>query len=476
MAVIERLPRLFRTTAYTAMAIQVAVLVLAAAVAGWFLLTRVNTLLSEGVVESLRLEARGLADVARSGGPPALEAAIADRVKAGASHLYILTDDAGRKIAGNLNRWPPELAAQSAGGMFRYIVERQGQASERMAAGLPLMLISGHRLIVARDIEEQRAFTEGVRMLVLGGLILMTAVGIGIGTLTSRYVLRRIATVTTAAETIMAGNLAGRIARNGSGDEIDDLAARLNEMLERIERLMAGLREISDNIAHDLKTPLSRLRNRAEAALRDDKGAPAYREGLQRTIEAADEIIATFNALLLIARLEAGAADGAMEVFDAAAAVADLVELYEPVAEEAAFDLAVTVPDRLDVRANRQLFVQAVANLLDNAIKYGGPVGTGRGSIAVALGAADGSIVVEVADRGAGIAAADRGRALERFVRLEASRTRPGTGLGLSLVAAVARLHGGAVRLADNGPGLKVALSLPMRGGRESEARARSDV
>ena len=234
-------------------------------------------------------------------------------------------------------------------------------------------------------------------------------------------------------------------------------------MLDRIEGLMSGLREVSDNIAHDLKTPINRLRNSAEAALRDPRGEEAYREGLERTIEKADELIKTFNALLLIARLEAGPLEESLEQFDLGQLVEDVAELYMPAAEEAGFDLTVETAKGMCVSANRQLIGQALANLIDNAIKYS-QIGTSGGAITVsAKPVSNGDIEISIGDKGPGISDTDRARVLKRFVRLEESRTKPGTGLGLSLVAAVARLHGGRIRLEDNRPGLKVVLILPAR-------------
>lgn len=457
---IERLPRIFRTTAYLAAILQILAVALAGVVVGAILLSRVNDLVGAQVVETLRSDAQSLAEIARAGGRPALEAAIATRQREGQDRLFILVDGNDRKLAGNLNRWPPELERQAAGGLFRYVVTQGGMETERLAAGVPLNLGGGLRLVVGRDIEEQRRFLDGVRWLIVAGLAVIAAAGIVVGIVASRYVLRRISSITATAETIMDGDLGRRIPLAGSGDEMDDLAERLNAMLDRIERLLAGLREVSDNIAHDLKTPLNRLRNRAEEALRSPAGAPAYQEGLQRTIEAADEIIKTFNALLLIARVEAGTPDGSMERFDAGEALADLVDLYGPACDEAGFAIQFAAPsDPTWLTANRQLVMQAVANLIENAIKYGGS-GEG-GSIDVVLGSADGRVAIAVSDRGAGIPAADRSRVLERFVRLDQSRTKPGTGLGLALVAAVARLHGGAVELGDHAPGLTVRLLLP---------------
>jgi signal transduction histidine kinase len=237
-------------------------------------------------------------------------------------------------------------------------------------------------------------------------------------------------------------------------------------MLGRIEELMGALREVSDNIAHDLKTPLTRLRNRAEAALRSQDDPASYRDGLSKTIEEADELIRTFNSLLLIARLEAGAVAESMTPVDPAAVIADVAELYEPVAEQAGLHLEVSTRDGLQVLANRELMSQAVANLVDNAIKYStaaGRSGDKAAQLAVRIGLdrAGENVEITVADTGPGIAPQDRQRALQRFVRLEKSRSQPGSGLGLSLVAAVARLHGGSIRLEDNAPGLKAILVLP---------------
>jgi len=290
--------------------------------------------------------------------------------------------------------------------------------------------------------------------------------------------------MTETTRTIMKGDLGGRLPIAGTGDEFDRLAENLNIMLERIEALLHGLKEVSDNIAHDLKTPLTRLRNRCEAALRTAKGETDYRAALENILEESDGLIRTFNALLMIARAESGEAGVELSEFDAAEIVHDVAELYEPLADDKGLTLKVEAPQAAPVKGNRELVSQALANLIDNAIKYagprtpetngsrppgetnGGPPSVVPGEVpphAIIVGAkGEGDrVLLMVADDGPGIPAADRERVVERFVRLEQSRSQPGSGLGLSLAAAVARLHHGELRLEDNGPGLRAVIALP---------------
>jgi signal transduction histidine kinase len=254
----------------------------------------------------------------------------------------------------------------------------------------------------------------------------------------------------------MEGDLSRRVPRDDSGDDFDQLAANLNLMLERIEGLMASVRQVSDNIAHDLRTPLTRLRTRLELAR--DGDSQRARSTLESAIEDADELLGTFNALLRIARIESGSQRSAFAELDMASLVADVAELYEPVASGKEQHLEVQSAGKLIVSGDRNLLFQALANLVDNAIKYT-PDG---GRITLSARQIEGRVVIMVADTGPGVPAKLRERVFERFYRVDDSRATQGNGLGLSLVRAVANLHGAEILLTDNQPGLKVELRLAL--------------
>ncbi|MET0749016.1 MAG: HAMP domain-containing sensor histidine kinase, partial [Rhizobium sp.] len=311
-------------------------------------------------------------------------------------------------------------------------------------------LDNGLRILIGRDLGEPERF----RLLVRQALMLALAI-MGVGALViwfgiGRNALRRIDRMTDASRKIMAGDLSQRLPVGGSGDEFDRMSDSLNTMLERIEKLNEGLRQVSDNIAHDLKTPLTRLRNKAADALHFDS-EDRRRMALEGIIAESDQLIRTFNALLMISRVEAGAVAAEMTTVDLSAIVADTAELYEPVAEDAGLVLTADIEPSLEIQGNRELIGQALFNLIDNAIKYA-PGGAGRPDVVLKLHRGAEGVSLCVADHGPGVPAEKREDVVKRFFRLDESRSKPGTGLGLSLVEAVMELHGGALQLADTDP------------------------
>ncbi len=459
------LGKVIRTTAFKLSAIYIAVFSAFSVFFVLYIAYSTNVLLNNQVRDNIVTELLGLNDQYRIGGLPAVVNAIDQRAHQPGASLYLLTDVSGRILAGNVTEVSDDLINRA--GINPIIVTYRrfsGDQADRTAMVQVVRLPSGFRLLVGRDIGEREEFRDIIGGALAWALVLM----IGLATLSwvfvSRRVLKRIDSVSATSRQIMAGDLTGRLEVAGTGDEFDRLADSLNGMLDRIEHLLYGLKDVSDNIAHDLKTPLSRLRNRVETALGGPADAAKYRVALEATIDESDALIKTFNALLMIARIEAGAPDGAIQEIDVSAVVHDVAELYEPAAEEKGVELTVDAPEALPFRASRELLGQALANLIDNAIKYGGCGEGGKPlKISVAATRKGNNLVLTVADTGPGVPAADRERVLQRFVRLEKSRHEPGSGLGLSLVAAVVRLHHGTLELGDGNPGLVVTMRLPIK-------------
>lgn len=459
------LAKLFRATAFK---LTLAILGLSAVGAGLVLSAvawQVITLVDDETRQTIEAEANGLSEQYEIGGVRRLGAIIETRSRRPGSTLYLLTDSAGEPLAGNVAQLP--LGVLDRAGFVDTPYETTDETgSRRRALARIFLLPGGFHLLVGHDLAD-RARIGAVMVRAMAVSLFIFAALAALGALfVARRVLRRIDAMNGSARAIMAGDLSLRLPVSGSDDELDRLAKGLNEMLARIGDLMAGMREVSDNIAHDLRTPLTRLRNHAEEALRGPADPAAYRAALERTIEESDGLIKIFNALLLIARAEAGADRAAMSAFDVGETVASVAELYEPLAEERGAALKVEAARGLTIVGNRELIGQAIANLIDNAVKYGSAEAkpaeaASREEIEVTARREGETVVIEVADHGPGIPADDRARAVQRFVRLEGARSRPGSGLGLSLASAVMRMHGGAVRLEDNAPGLKVAVTLP---------------
>ena len=459
------LGKLFGATAFR---LALAILLLSAVGAGIVLTViawQVVSVVDREIARTIDAESQGLIDTFDNAGIRRLEAVIEARKREPGASLYLLTNPIGEPLAGNVDQIPTEVLLHP--GFLPIIYRGTGSADRgRQALVGVYILPGGFRLLIGHDLGDRaRIGKVMVRSLAIS-LVFFAALGALGALFVARRVLKRIDDMNTSAQEIMAGDLTRRLPVSGSGDELDRLAEGLNEMLGRISVLMTGLQEVSDNIAHDLRTPLTRLRNHAESALAFGEDAASYRQALEKTIEESDQLISIFNALLLIARAEAGGDLGPLEPLDISEAARSVAELYEPIAEEEGVALAVRVEDGLKIRGNRELIGQAIANLVDNALKYGAPqkgVGDAAAKPDVVISArrAGQSVVLTIADRGPGIEPADRARVLDRFVRLEGSRSRPGSGLGLSLAAAVARMHGGTVELEDNQPGLRVRLTFP---------------
>ncbi|WP_321341742.1 HAMP domain-containing sensor histidine kinase [Breoghania sp.] len=461
------LGKLVRTTAFKLSLVYLVAFALFAGFLVFYIGHNTQRMMAQQINETIEAEVKGLGEQYSQGGIRRLVDVVDRRARQPGASLYLITDFSGDVIAGNVKnlkgRMPrdPDVPIQ----VVRY--ERNaGDGEPQEAAVRVFVLPGGFHILIGRDISEGERFREVIEsalritIAVVGVLAVLSWLFVG------RRVLSRIDAVSDTGRRIMEGDLSRRLHVTGSGDEIDRLAENVNAMLERIELLMQGLKDVSDNIAHDLKTPLTRLRNRVEGALREEPSVEGYREALEATIEESDQLIRTFNALLKIARVEAGSPDQVLERVDASEIAAEVAELYEPLAEDEGVKFMSEICDTVPVEASRELIAQAISNLVDNALKYGRPQpkeGEKGPQFAITLRVfcEGGDVVLSVADNGPGISLSDHERVLRRFVRLEESRTAPGSGLGLSLVQAVANLHRGKLELADNDPGLIARLRLP---------------
>ncbi|WP_417684595.1 ATP-binding protein [Roseibium sp.] len=475
------LTRMVRTTAFKLSLLYIAVF---SGLSGFLLVyisRSTNELMESQVVQTVDAEISGLSEEYLRGGVRALVESIERRSRRPDASLYLLIDFAGNSIVGNISRLPTVVLDEADGDVrrMRYGRVEAGGEVEREALVRIFELRGGFRLLVGRDLGEQVRFTSILAGAMRFWLIAVVVMAGATWFFVSRRVMKRIDAMSATSQTIMHGDLTRRLPVAGNGDEFDRLATNLNEMLERIELLMQGMKDVTDNIAHDLKTPLNRMRTRVETVLREGKGQADYRDALEATIEDSDNLIRIFDALLRIARVEAMSPEAGMDVVDLKAVTEEMADLYAPLVEDEGGELCLDVALAGEVIGNRDLIAQALVNLIENALKYGRPL-EGRQVISVKAAPGAGRMVLTVRDNGQGIPDAERERVIGRFVRLDASRTEPGYGLGLSLVRAIARLHGGQLHLQDAGPGLKVSIDLRMaqagktehdRGGDDNGAR-----
>ncbi|MCC7426211.1 MAG: HAMP domain-containing protein [Alphaproteobacteria bacterium] len=445
--------RVLRSTGFRLAVLHTAVFIVSAMALVAFIYWATAGAVNRQIDAAIRADVLALADRYREGGHAGLVEAIERRITEDADNeaMYILIDSDGRRVAGNVDRWPAIVPGEE---WFELQLERGGDRS--VARAYQFLMPGGYRLLVGRDAQERIRLRDLIVDALLWAMAMIMVFAVLGGVLVRRMLLKRMQDVSETAMTISQGNLSRRVATGERGDEFDMLGRTVNRMLDQIERLMNGVREVSNAIAHDLRTPIARVRARLEEGLRQPPDAAADRATLERTIAELDNVIAIFQALLRIAEIEAGARRAAFATVDLSRLLADAVEIYSASAEEKGQRMSLEVPAGLRIVGDRDLILQAVANLLDNAVKYT----PGGGSILLSGRALGGEAEIIVADTGQGLPEAERARVTERFYRTEQSRSTPGSGLGLALVQAVAQLHNGSLRFEDNAPGLRAVLTL----------------
>ena len=411
---------------------------------------------NDQIEAAIEADVTGFQDAYARSGVPGLVMAVNRRIDPDlrTAGIYVLVDSVGNVLAGNMHGWPGQVEIDDL--WVTFSIRDSGRARKEIAnvRAIQFMVPGGFRLLVGRDVHDASQFREQLIRSLNFGLGITAALGLIGGFIFSRTVTRRIEAITRTCRRIMSGDLSQRVTVTRMNDEFGRLSLSINAMLDQIERLMRGMQQVSDNVAHDLRTPLTRLRSRLESVLRkiDD---PLQREAIEAAVEDADSLLATFAALLRIARAEAGLQKNFADL-DLVSIIEDVADLYGPLAEDKRLEFICDVKSGLRVRGDRNLVAQALANLVDNAIKY-----TDSGNVRMLATERDGRPMFIVADTGPGIEDKNKERVLERLVRLEQSRTSPGSGLGLSLVAAVAKSHGIELALRDNNPGLRVELTFP---------------
>jgi signal transduction histidine kinase len=444
---------LLRSATSRLIAVHLTLVAVSTAIVLAFVYFSTRSVIESGVREVVEAEIRGLADDYASHGVAGLANAIERRLAADSKHdaVYLLEDRLGNRIAGNLGEWPS--AAPPGTGWFELELYRTDHERPAIVSAASFRLVGGERLLVGRDAQARTAFDRTLVRALGWALGVSTILAFASGWLLSRVVNRRIGDIVGTAEEIMRGEMARRVPVRGGGDEFDHLAETLNRILDRIEILVGDLRMVTDSVAHDLRSPLTRLHAHLDASL-DESIAPAERRHLiERALGEAGDVLRSFTALMEIARAEAGVGRDQFETVDLGQLAADVIDLYTPAAEENGKVLKRS-GDGASVNGHPQLLANAIANLVENAIRHA----PAADEVVVDVSSGPNGATITVADHGPGVQPEDRSRILDRFVRLDNSRSQPGTGLGLPLVSAVARMHGAKLDLGDNAPGLRVTL------------------
>jgi signal transduction histidine kinase len=463
-----RLPRIFRTTPFRLTLLFLGLFASAASAFLAYIYVATAGEATRRTDQEITREMRSLVGAYDRAGVDAVNQSLIERAASERPFLYLLMNPAQKRISGSIEESPVEkFTGPPTWTSFQVTdADLQGHVTRHPARGLQERLSGGEILFVGADIGEDEAYVDKITRALQGAAALVVILGLAFGALFTRNVTRSMAGLTNVVDAVRNGDLAARANVRGTRDEFDELASGINEMLDRLERSMAGHRHAGDAIAHDLRSPLTRLRARLEAAYLDveaGKGDPT--QALAQALEDTDGVLKTFGAVLSIARLQAAGTAPDPVLFDPSELAADISELYEPLCEDKGIDFDAEFAKDLSVRGNREFLAQALANILDNAVKY---TPSGGAIMLRVRRRSSGEIEYSVTDTGPGVPEADRERVVERFVRLENSRSEPGAGLGLSLVAAVAEAHGGRLELAEGpgkvgemGPGLRVALVLP---------------
>lgn len=409
---------------------------------------------------TIEAEIQGLAERYDNEGLEGLTTLIADRVnrqQATGNSIYLLTTYTLQPLVGNLDRWPKN--ASISNDWLEFALEVNEETNETHLARARIFRLPGrYGLLVGRDIHQLTQAKRRIIQALTWGLAIMVLLAFTGGLVLSRRTVRKIERINQATRSIMSGDLSRRMPVTDRNDDFDQVADNLNQMLDRIQTLMEDIRRVSDNIAHDLRTPLARLRQHLEEARQEEDPNSRSAANLESSIREADSLLATFNALLRIARIEAGQITAGFGSLDFRTLLDDVVEFYEPLAEEKSQQLSVELRDNIDTLGDRDLLFQALANVIENAIKYTPE----DGHISISLARSGEQAVITIADNGPGIPETERERVFRRFYRLDQSRSTVGNGLGLSMVSAIVGMHNGEITLMDNHPGLKIEMRFPI--------------
>lgn len=451
------MPDFFRSTSLRIALVYGALVITAVFALEGFFWWRANGYLDREISAVIIADTQAVGDSLRDFGLEGARERIDDRVRQTADEhaVYLLSDPARVPVAGNLAGWPAEVGA--AEGWYDVPLMRDG--IEHATRILHVVLPSGYHLLVGRDVQDRVELRAEILSSLGWTAVMALVLAIAGGMFVRRAVLARIAGINQTAGAIMHGDLSRRMPFAATGDEFDQLARTINVMLDQLQILIEGARNTSDAIAHDLRTPLAELRSRLESVQRSQASGTAPAEDIEKAIADTDRLIAVFNALLRLADIKSGVRRAGFRDVDPAGVAAEVFELYEPLAESNGVALTIDAPSGYSIYGDPHLLSQALANLIDNAIKF-----TPRGScVELRFRSPDSQrLEISVADNGPGIPDADKRRVVEKFQRGKGVELTPGTGLGLSLVDAIARLHGGRLELADNHPGLVTSLVLPL--------------